>query len=95
MITIKMIERRLEDACRGIRASKPNGQRRLGMLFVAPRWKTDLRHDLDRRIDAWISAVRKIDCAAIAWVFPGKTRYSKSDGYFHPGVAVFLKEVKH
>lgn len=89
-----MIENSLADACRDIRKSKPYGQRRLGMLFVAPRWRSSLKHEIDHRIDVWISRIKEIDCDAMAWTFPAGARRFQEYGYIYPGVAVFIKEVK-
>ena len=90
----QMIERELAHACGDIRKAKPDGQRRLGMLFVTPRWRTSLRHDIDRRIDAWISKITAIDCDAVSWVFPASARRTKAYDYLYPGTVVLIKEVK-
>lgn len=89
-----IVEDHLAYACRDIRKSNPHGQRRLGILFVAPRWKTSLRQDIDQRIDAWVAKIVDIDCDAISWVFPAKTRTLKAYGYFYPGAAVLIREVR-
>lgn len=88
-----MVEDGLALACSDIRKSKPNGQRRVGILFVTPRWKTNLRHEIDSRIDAWIEKIKAIDCDAISWVFPASARTRKAYGYLTPGTAVLIREV--
>jgi hypothetical protein len=90
----KMIEEGLIHACHDIRISKPNGQRRLGVLFVSPRWKTNLKHDMNDRIDQWISRICEIDCDAVAWIFPADSRKIHAYDYFYPGTAVLIKEVR-
>lgn len=92
--SLKMIKRRLGEACADIRISKPYGQRRLGILFVVPRWKKELRHDIDSRIDAWVSNISGLDCDAAAWIFPAHTRKLRLGSTLYPGSAVLIKEVR-
>jgi hypothetical protein len=90
----KMIEKFLAHACQDIAISAPYGQRRLGMLFVAPRWKRNLKAEIDARVDAWISRISAIDCDAVSWIFPKAASAIHSYGYLYPGVAVLIKEVR-
>ena len=91
---LKIIRKYLGEACADVRISKPRGQRRLGILFVVPRWKRELRHEIDRRIDSWVAKVSELDCDAAAWLFPAGTRKLRLRSTLYPGTAVLIKEVR-
>ncbi len=90
----RRIEESLALACKDIAISAPHGQRRLGMVFVAPRWRRSLKREIDARIEAWISKIAGVKCDAVAWIFPKATRTTHSSDFLYPGVAVLIKEVK-
>ena len=90
----KKIEQSLDHACQDVAISAPYGQRRIGMLFVAPRWNRNPKTDIARRVDDWIDKISAIECDAVAWIFPKAATAVYSGGYLYPGVAVLIKEVR-
>jgi hypothetical protein len=85
----------LRRACSDIKKTAPHGQRRLGIAFAMPYFRKGAKPQIDKKILAWVDALEDLDTSAYAWVFPKSSRYiHDSDGYFCPGVAVLIKEVK-
>ena len=82
-------------ACKDVRLTQPNGQRRLGLAFVMPYIGRKYREQIDDKLDSWVEVLGELDTSAYAWVFPQRARYiHDSDGDFCPGVAVLIKEVR-
>ncbi|MBI4847986.1 MAG: hypothetical protein HY808_05325 [Nitrospirae bacterium] len=68
------IQKVMERACEDIRKSHPHGQRRLAFVFVVPDIKVAYGKTMDQRILAWIDRIKRIDCDAMAWIFPVESR---------------------
>ncbi len=91
--TAKKIQRVMNQAYADIRKSHPHGQRRLAFVFVVPDIKVAYQKTMDQRIRAWINKIEKIDCDAMAWIFPVESRKIKWRKSYYPGVALLVKEV--
>ena len=87
------IRKYLRRACSDIKASKPNGQRRLGLVFVVPLVKRKKLAKVDKRLERWVAKVRSIKCDASAWVFPSFAREIGTRSTLYPGVAMLVREV--
>lgn len=76
---------------------KPDGMRRLAIVFGAVLVPKRLTHNLDDQTVAaeQLAADKKIKAGALAWVFPKlKKPLISSDGYALPGIIVWVKEVR-
>ena len=70
-------------------------QTRLAVAFITPYFTHKFRNHEGLMICRWIEKTQAIRCSAKAWVFPKISRRLKSeDGYYCPGAAVFVQEVK-
>jgi hypothetical protein len=87
------IQRELETACAQIKKSPPNGQRRLGMLFVVPHISRSNQKMVDDCINNWVNKIKEVDCSCCAWAFPSTSRTIKFGNKLYPGVAVFIREI--
>lgn len=85
----------LDDARKAAGRLAPNGQCRLAIVFVAPYFTPKFKGDEVAMMNRWIEKIREVRCSSKAWVFPKTSRWLQSEGgYYHPGAAVFIQEVK-
>ncbi len=90
------IEDLLDDARKAASRLAPNGQIRLAIVFVAPHFAPRFKGDEVAMMRCWIERISEVSCTAKAWVFPEISRCFRSrGGYYYPGAAVFIREVKH
>lgn len=85
----------LKIACDDARKLDKQEGQRLGICFAVPYLPQKEKKYMEEQIKSWCKKLEEIDCDAYAWVFPKKVRYltASSKGYFHPGVAVVIREV--
>ena len=91
--TPNKIAKFLKKACDDIRRSKPHNQRRLGIVFAIPYIRAQHVKHIDDRVKKWISAIRDVDCDAMAWIFPAVARRAKHGTSYFPGIAIFIREI--
>jgi hypothetical protein len=89
------INRTLDIACADIKKTKPNGQRRIGIVFARPYIRGIHRSIVSTLVKKWIATVRDgVNYSCCAWVFPSQSRFIQGDDEdVIPGVAVFIREV--
>jgi len=93
-IGLKKIESSINIACKDARNLNKNEGRRLGICFAVPYLPPSDKPYIETRLGKWINQIQTLDYSSISWFFPSKTRYLENEnGYFYPGVAVFVKEV--
>jgi hypothetical protein len=84
----------LEMAREDIKQSKPDGQRRLAILFARPCFRKRAEADIERLLQIWVENLADLDLTSYAWVFPRCARHTYGkDGWCCPGEAVLLREV--
>ena len=85
----------LRRACKDVRKTRPDGQRRLAIAFAMPYFRKGSVSRINEKLEAWVQTLSELDTSAYAWVFPQSTRYLfDSDEFFCPGVAMLIKEVR-
>ena len=90
----KRIRDRLDRACADVRATRPGGRRKLGIVFAMPCFRRNYKSQVDDRIHRWTEVLAGLEASAYAWVFPGCTRTLwSSDKFFCPGAAVVIREI--
>ena len=81
-----------------VRAGKMRGYKGLAIAFVAPKISRSNRRHIDDHIEKYISQLKTIKSATLAWMFPAHSRYISPDNkwrdYFFPGVILVLQPVK-
>jgi hypothetical protein len=91
--------RHLNKALADMRLS-PNGQRRLGILFVKLIIQKGVgRDEIDKKLQAFVSNLKKLNSKKLnlisyAWVFPEIARVAHSPDNLYPGEVVLIAEVK-
>lgn len=90
----KTIESKQEEAYKGIKETKGEGERKLGIVFAVPRIPHSEISDIVDRLFNWQKQVFALSTSSMAWVFPSVTRnLYGDDSYIYPGVAVLIQEV--
>jgi len=89
------IEKYVDKAKRDVRRCPPGGMRRLAIVFGVPFLARRFRSEMPSRI-AWIlDQAMQIEADAVAWTFPDLRRLPVSRrGNIHPGIIVWIKEIK-
>ena len=91
---VPKILKRLTRARQDIRKSRPLGEKRLAIVFAIPYMRRGAKKIIDNRVTTWVRKVSSIDCDAIAWVFPARSRLAlPGDDYCNPGIAVIIEKV--
>lgn len=92
---IKNISDSLSLACDDARKLDKQEGRRLGICFAVPYLPKKEEKYIEEQINKWLLKIEKeIEYSSYAWVFPKEVRLlSSPKGYFHPGIAVIIKEV--
>ena len=88
------IERFLTAAKRDIRKSRPDGQRRLAIVFVSPIVSRKRKGSIQKHINEFVDQAKDTDADAVAWVFPNTVSNVVDNGRLYPGTAVIIKEVR-
>lgn len=84
----------LDEARRDIRKSRPDGQRRLAIVFATPIVSKKRRTDIKELVTRFVEQVKRLDGDAFAWVFPDLERSISSSKGLFPGAAIIVREVK-
>lgn len=85
----------MDRARHDVRRCAPEGVRRLAVVFGVPYLSKTRKHDVRQIVERLIDYGSKIDTHAFAWVFPALKRYPEDDDRFlHPGVMIWIREVK-
>lgn len=91
----KRISKRLQNACDDVGQTTPSGMRRLGIVFVAPYFRPTVKTRIDDLLRQWLAEIQAVQADARAWVFPPAARLMLgTDGFYYPGVAILLQQVK-
>ncbi|MCX6908581.1 MAG: hypothetical protein NTY01_11125, partial [Verrucomicrobia bacterium] len=84
----------IEGAEDNARKMPPEGRQRLAIVFVMPRFATQLKSNLNKAIRNWLRRLREYPCDALAWNFPPFTRHViKRRKYYYPGTAVVIRRI--
>jgi hypothetical protein len=85
----------LNFACNDARELDKQEGRRLGLCFAVPYLPPRDENFINQLITGWVDVmIKNIDCDAYSFIFPKQVRLLTNDnGYFFPGVALFIKEV--
>ena len=89
---------RIRKALRAARESasrlESNGQRRIALVFVTPRFAGSYPEDAQGMIKRWITKASSIPKWEKAWVFPAHARFLQSEtGRYYPGIMIFARSV--
>ncbi len=87
------VKEKLGIACGEARTLTGYGARRLGMVFVVPRYPWSRRSHGYELLSAWQTQLLKLRVGALAWSLPLAARNLRSTSYVYPGVAVIVREV--
>ncbi len=87
------VKEKLDIACGEARTLTGYGARRLGMVFVVPRYPWPRRSHGHEFLSAWQAQLLKLRVGALAWSLPLVARNLRSTNYVYPGVAVIVREV--
>lgn len=84
----------LNEARNDARKSKPDGQERLGLVFISPYLPKKHKPALKERVDRVVDQIKTLKADAFAWVFPEIERCISYYGWLYPGTAVIVKRVQ-
>jgi hypothetical protein len=89
------VRHNLESACDDVRLTRPSGRRRFGIVFARPVFKKRFKAQIDGNLGRWVEMLAGFETNAYAWAFPSCARYLYSeDGYYCPGEALLIREVR-
>ncbi len=78
-----------------VRRCQPEGVRRLAIVFGVPYFSKRNEEEIPEKIDRLVDYALDVEADAFAWVFPNLEEYPESgDGHLHPGVMMWIREVK-
>ena len=88
----------MENAKADVRRCRPDGTRRIAIVFGAPYLAQHRRAEMDDRIEWLVDQAREIqadiEADAVAWTFPSLRHPPTDQGSVHPGIIVWIKEVR-
>ncbi len=87
-----MIVHHLSKAEHDVKECELDGQKRLAIVFAALSVKKTNADKIDKLILRWTEKVKAVGDVR-AWTFPRSARQTEGKRHFHPGIAVFIKEV--
>jgi hypothetical protein len=86
------LERHLVEACTDVRRVTAKGTIRIGAVIAVPYAATTKATTLRASLSSWLDDAANIRHQAAAWTFPRKAwSLQARDGYYYPGVAIFLR----
>ncbi len=87
------VKEQLKIACNDARDLRGYGARRLGMVFVVPRYPCSQRMKRHRLLSRWQKQLTGIRAGALAWTLPLAAQELTWKNHVYPGVAVVVREV--
>ena len=88
----------MEKAKADVRRCRPNGTKRIAIVFGVPYLAQRRKAEMDDRIEWLVNQATKIqadiDADAVAWTFPLLRRPPTYQGSICPGIIVWIKEVR-
>ena len=85
----------MDRARQDVRRCAPEGVRRLAIVFGVPFISKAHEAVMPDKIDSLMDFALDVDAHAFACVFPNLERYPENgNGFLHPGVMVWIREVK-
>lgn len=91
---ISNVKRKFEWACADAKELSSEEGRRLGILFVTPRFPRS-QIPFDDCLSEYLQNIQKLNFDAIAWYFPDKARNMKwkVNQRIYPGVILLIREI--
>jgi len=88
------ISNNLDQACRDAMRSSDPVSRRIGVVFVVPRFRVPVQRDRNRIVKMWLKELEAVSSDAFCWASPKEALKLKAEGLFYPGVALIARAVK-
>ncbi len=88
----------MEEAKADVRRCRPDGTRRLAIVFGSPYLAQHRKAEMDHRIEWLVVQAKKIrvdiGADAVAWTFPSLRRFPMDRDGVYPGIIAWIKEVR-
>jgi hypothetical protein len=84
----------MDRARNDVRRCEPQGVRRLAIVFGVPYFSKKQQAEMPKKIARLVEFALDVEAHAYAWAFPRLEPYPEEGGYLHPGVMIWIREVK-
>ena len=89
------VSKAMDRARADVRRCEPQGVRRLAIVFGVPYFSKKRRTQMPEKIERLVDFALDVEAHAYAWAFPSLKAYPENEnGYLHPGVIIWIREVK-